>query len=34
MAKETASQTYSLQLKRTFPASREKVWKAWTTLPV
>ncbi len=31
MAKETASQTYSLQLKRTFPASREKVWKAWTT---
>lgn len=31
MAKETAGQTYSLQLKRTFPASREKVWKAWTT---
>ena len=31
MANETASQTYSLQLKRTFPAPREKVWKAWTT---
>ncbi len=31
MVHETASQTYSLEVKRTFSAPREKVWEAWTT---
>ena len=30
MAEKTASKTYSLEVKRTFSAPREKVFRAWT----